>query len=320
MFIYTVIVTFNSIKWIDKVINSLNRSSKETKMIIVDNGSRDGTTELIDKNHPKIQLVKLEENLGFSKANNLGIEIAINNNADFVFLLNHDAWVEDDTIDKLTKTALKNPEYGVFSPIHLNGKGDKLDENFSYFVGPKFCPNLINDFYLGNKLKEVYESKFVNAAAWLISRRCLEKVGGFNPIFQMYGEDDNYVQRLKYHSFKLGIVPHCKIFHDREARPLSIHKKNDYENYKRAVLLKYSDPNNSKNIIREYRYLLFKIIKQTMKFNLNQVSIDIKKIFFISKNLNQIKHNQQLSINSQRTFVKNQVTLYNQISYFIEEN
>ena len=38
----------------------------------------------------------------------------------------------------------------------------------------------------------------------------------------MYGEDNNYVQRLKYHGFKLGIVPNCKIFHDREARPLAV--------------------------------------------------------------------------------------------------
>lgn len=304
MFVYTVIVTFNSLKWIDKVINSLNRSSKQTKIIVVDNGSKDGTIELIEKKYPKIQLVKSDENLGFSRANNLGIEIAMNNNAEFVFLLNHDAWVQDETLDQLIKIALKHTEFGIFSPFHLNGIGDKLDENFSFYAGPKFCPNLIDDFYLGNNLKEVYESKFVNAAAWLISKDCLEKVGGFNPIFHMYGEDDNYVQRLKYHGFKLGIVPTCKIFHDRESRPLSFYKKNNYENYKRTILLKYSDPNNSKNIIREYRFIFLEIIKQTIKFNLHQVSLELKKILFISKNLNHIKRNQKLSINSQRTFIK----------------
>lgn len=312
MIVYTVIVTFNSLKWIDKVINSLNRSSKETKMIIVDNGSKDGTINFIENYHPSIILIKSKENIGFGKANNIGIDIALKNKADYVFFLNHDVWVLEDTINTLSKIAKKNKKYGILSPLQLNGKGDKLDENFSYYAGPKYCPNLMNDFYLGNELNEIYESKFVNAAAWLVSRKCLEKVGGFNPVFQMYGEDDNYVQRLKYHGFKLGIVPNCKIFHDREARPLSVYKKNDYENYKRAILLKYSDPNNSKNITREYRFLLLEIIKQTIKFNFSQVNKELKKIFFISKNSKEIKRNQQLSINSKRTFVKNQVTLENQ--------
>ncbi|MDA8911050.1 glycosyltransferase family 2 protein, partial [Crocinitomicaceae bacterium] len=218
--ITSVIVTFNSIQWIEKVINSLRKSSLTTNIIIVDNGSKDGTIELIEKKHPKIQLVKSDENLGFSRANNLGIEIAMNNNAEFVFLLNHDAWVQDETLDELTKIALKHPEFGILSPLHLNGTGDKLDENFSYYAGPKFCPNLIDDFYLGNNLKEIYESKFVNAAAWLISKDCLEKVGGFNPIFHMYGEDDNYVNRLHFKGYKLGIVPNSKIYHDRQNRAL----------------------------------------------------------------------------------------------------
>ena len=130
--ITSVIVTFNSIQWIEKVINSLRKSSLTTNIIIVDNGSKDGTIELIEKKHPKIQLVKSDENLGFSRANNLGIEIAMNNNAEFVFLLNHDAWVQDETLDELTKIALKHPEFGILSPLHLNGTGDKLDENFSY--------------------------------------------------------------------------------------------------------------------------------------------------------------------------------------------
>ena len=304
MLVYTVIVTFNSIKWIELVLNSLHNSIIKTDVVIVDNGSTDGTISLIEKKYTSVILIKSTENLGFSKANNIGIEISLKNKADYVFILNHDAWVLEDTLDTLIKIAIKNKEYGILSPLHLNGKGDKLDENFSHYAGPKFCKNLINDFYLGHKLKEIYESKFVNAAAWLVTRKCLEKVGGFNPLFQMYGEDDNYVQRLRYHGFKLGIVPNCKIFHDREARALSFYKKNNFENFKRATLLKYSDPNNSNKITREYRFICREIIKKIIKLNLSQVILELKKFSFILKNLNHIKRNQKLSIKSHTAFIK----------------
>ena len=83
--IVTVIVTFNSKKWIEKVIVSLKKSSLTTDIVIIDNGSKDGTINFIENNHPSIILIKHKENIGFGKANNIGIDIALKNKSDIFF-------------------------------------------------------------------------------------------------------------------------------------------------------------------------------------------------------------------------------------------
>jgi GT2 family glycosyltransferase len=120
-----------------------------------------------------------------------------------------------NTIERLIEIHKKYNEYGILSPIHLNGKGNKLDRNFSYYLG--YDNN--DTFYFDavtSKLKDIYEVPFVNAAAWLLPKKTLEVVGGFDPIFFHYGEDDNYCQRVLFHRLKIGIVTNSFIMHDRE--------------------------------------------------------------------------------------------------------
>lgn len=76
-----------------------------------------------------------------------------------------------------------------------------------------------SDFVLGISIAQIYQVPLVNAAAWLLSRKCLEAVGGFDPLFLYYGEYDNYCQRATYSGIKIGVIPNAFIIHDREARP-----------------------------------------------------------------------------------------------------
>ena len=131
-----------------------------------------------------------------------------------MFLLNQDAWIEVDTLDKLIKSFHKKKNIGIVSPIHMNGAGIALDKNFSIYMSSSF----ISDAYLG-KLQPEYFVDYVNAAAWMINSQCLKKVGGFDTLlFTHYGEDNNYCQRLKYHKFKILINTQSIIYHDREKR------------------------------------------------------------------------------------------------------
>ena len=133
-----------------------------------------------------------------------------------VAMLNQDAYLQEGCLDKLLSVQRKNPDYGVLSPIHLNGKGDKLDENFSNYMVYKNNPHFYSDFILKNPLQQVYQVPFVNAAGWLLSKEVLETVGGFDPLFFHYGEDDNFCQRVRYHGYKVGVVPTAFLHHDRD--------------------------------------------------------------------------------------------------------
>ena len=98
--IYTIIVTYNGSKWMTNTLLRLQKSSIPVQTIIIDNGSVDDTKEIAQL-FPEVRFIESKENLGFGRANNIGITIALNENAEYVFLLNQDAWVETEIIEHL---------------------------------------------------------------------------------------------------------------------------------------------------------------------------------------------------------------------------
>jgi len=210
-----IVVTYNGKKWYDKCFQSLQTSSIPLNIIVIDNNSTDDTVSYITAKFPDITVIQNDENLGFAKANNIGLNIAYTNNADYFFLLNQDAWVEKDTIETLISIAEKEPNFGILSPIHLNGDKTAFDRSFLNSFNNSDTRNAYEKIYLKQE-PIVYECTDVNAAAWLISRVCIEKVGGFDTVmFKHYGEDNNYCQRVLYHTMKIGLVPSTSICHDR---------------------------------------------------------------------------------------------------------
>lgn len=242
MKVIAVVVTYNGAQWVDRCFGSLRSSEHQVTTIVVDNGSTDGTQAAIRQRFPEVELIQSEENLGFGQANNRGMRLAKERGADHVFLLNQDAWVVSDAIGTLIDMAGTHPEFGVLSPLHLNGAGDALDHNFSRAVGPDRCPDLYSDLILHRSAGRVYTAKFVNAAAWLITRNCLSTVGGFDPTFFHYGEDDNYIHRVHFHGLKVGVVPDAVIHHDREKRSESTYFSDVRKRRIRQLRLLYADP------------------------------------------------------------------------------
>lgn len=212
--IFAIIVTYQGSPWIEECIRSLKNSDIPIKIIVVDNGSTDQTVSIVSKIEGTICLPQ-HINLGFGRANNIGINYALNNDADFVFLLNQDALIRNDTIEQLINMSKKNKDYGILSPVHLNGKGDKIDNNFIQYI-TQAGGDLFSDLFISRNLKEIYEVFFVNAAAWLINRTCIEIVGGFDPLFFMYSEDQDYCNRVINAGLKIGVVPSAVALHKRK--------------------------------------------------------------------------------------------------------
>jgi GT2 family glycosyltransferase len=218
MNIFVVIVTYNGSQWLNRCLSSLFNSSIPVQVIVVDNNSTDDSLKIVGQ-FPEVKTFISKENLGFGRANNSGIQYALEQGADYVFLLNQDAWVKHNTIEDLVDASLSHPEYYVLSPMHLEGTETKLDLYFQHYISPQNCSNLLSDLaVMPRKLKEVYETRFVNAALWLMPRKCLIEVGGFDPIFAHYGEDNDLVKRIKYHGYKTGICPALFGVHDRPQR------------------------------------------------------------------------------------------------------
>lgn len=216
MTVCVIIVTYNGMKWINKCLNSLMVDEIVSEIIVIDNLSTDGTPEFIRDHFANVRLVRNNKNYGFGQSNNQGMKIALEDDADYVFLLNQDAWIEGSMISDLVAIQQKNRQYGVLSPIHLRGDGKEVDMKFGMFVTQSENHELFSDMYLHrDEMAEVYSTPFVNAAAWLISRECLQIVGGFSPVYYHYGEDMEYASRVRFHGFQIGICPSAIIYHDR---------------------------------------------------------------------------------------------------------
>ena len=198
------IVTYNGAHWIDRNIPSLSDSAYPVNIIVVDNKSTDNTLKLLEK-YPGVDVIKSEANLGFGKANNIGMHRALSLGADYLFLLNQDAWIFKDTISVLVAKMQKYPKVGLLSPLHFSANAIDLDQSFAT--------------YYGRKTQELdsYTAvvPFVNAAAWMLSKECVNKVGFFEPLFGHYGEDRNYCDRVACHKFLIAVDGDARIVHDR---------------------------------------------------------------------------------------------------------
>lgn len=209
-----IIVTWNGMKWIEKCLNRIEASVYPASVFLVDNNSTDGTPDFLEKNFPKVHLVRSDKNLGFGKANNMAIQQAYSEGFDYFFLLNQDAYIHDDTITHLLNVA-ENNEAAIISPIHLNGDGTQVDPYFRTFVLGQ-CDKYLDQSMVGGD-RTVFESEFIPAAAWFLPRKTIDDIGGFDSLFYHYGEDDNYCQRCNYHHRGIIFTTEALVNHDRMA-------------------------------------------------------------------------------------------------------
>lgn len=291
MSVYIIIVTYNAMKWAEKCFSSLRKSSVPVQVIVIDNCSEDGTQEYIKNNFPEVNFIQNQENLGFGKANNIGIEIAYKNGADFFYLMNQDAWIYENSIQKLLDVYETHPqknEIGILSPMHLNGSEKKLDIFLDKYISQNFETRMISDFYL-NSTKPYYEISFINAAHWFIPKDTIEKVGGFNPYFFHYGEDNEYVNRLHFHHKKILLCTHSKVVHDGKQQLGKV----DYQKFQNNFLeIKILNPSYKNGLQKELKSLQLSRAKHFLKGNMEfakELTSSYKKIKSESANLKKLQ-------------------------------
>lgn len=265
--VLVIIVTYNGMAHIDRCLQSFDHADRQLQVMIVDNASTDGTPEYVKANYPYVLLVESRRNLGFGAANNVGLRYAIDNNFDFAYLLNQDAWIEHEDLKKLIDVANRHPDYGILSPLQVYAGKKKLDKAFSKTVDIE----LKNDLLLNpREVKEVYEvgpNRLIQAAHWLIKCGVVSKVGGFSPVFYHYGEDNDYCNRLFFYGYKKGIVPAVLGVHNREGREIYTDSLNHLATKWRHFLCNPNSDTKSaikriiKSAMQEFGYFGIKLVK-----------------------------------------------------------
>ncbi len=211
--ILAIIVSYNFMPWLDHCLGSLEKSETPVDIMVVDNKSTDGTPDAVEQRYPQVMVIRNNDNLGFGRANNIGMQYAIDNGYDAVLLLNQDAWVEPTAIGQLAEASRRHPRYGILSPVHLTGSGDNIEYGFSVYTGVKSKE--------AQPSAPLVQVPFINAAIWYMPVAALKQVGLFAKIYQHYGEDKDMAYRMAYHNYRIGFLPRVYGCHDREHREVT---------------------------------------------------------------------------------------------------
>jgi len=217
-----IILSWNTAKLLKQCLNSLKFEIRNSKfeIIIVDNGSTDGSVEMIesivmDQLPITIKLIKNKDNLGFTKANNQGIKQACGK---YIMLLNSDTIVSPGSIEKLIVFLENNINIGIVGPRLLNSDGS-WQANCGKF------PNIFNVFVMlflehleqTDKVRWAPEVSgkidWLMGAAFIARREIFEKVGGLDEKIFMYMEEVDWFYRAKQAGFEAYFLKDAQIVH-----------------------------------------------------------------------------------------------------------
>ncbi|HEY7398293.1 MAG TPA: glycosyltransferase [Gaiellaceae bacterium] len=213
-----VVVTLDALPWVERCLESVGGHD----VTVVDHGSRDGTLELVHDRFPDVRIVE-QENRGMGGGNNAGMRVATGR---YAFLLNSDAWVVGDALDRLVAFADAHPEAAVLGPRLSNTDGTLQRSaraeptvwrlTTEYAGVRKLAPgsSLLNPLYLGGfDHASVREVDWLSGAALLVRRAAAEEVGLFDESFFMFSEEVDWLTRFRRAGWGVLFYPQAEVVH-----------------------------------------------------------------------------------------------------------
>lgn len=215
-----VVASYNTKKLTIQCIKSVLKegSSLKKELIVVDNGSTDGSLDSLRKlakPEKSVSITENETNLGFSRANNQGINTA---RGRYILLLNSDTQVKQGSLGKLVEFARKTKDAGVIGARLLNGDGSVQPSCFNFPTIRRaidqywFGTDTALDKYFPKGSKPVVVDAVVGAA-FLMTPKALRMVGGLDEKYFFFYEDMAYCREVSKVGLKVYYFPHSEIFH-----------------------------------------------------------------------------------------------------------
>ena len=213
--VFIVVLNWNGVKDTLECLESLSSLDYSNfEIIVVDNGSKDRSVEIIRRRYPELTLIENPINLGYTGGNNIGIQYAMTHGAQYIWILNNDTIVESDSLRNLIHAAEEDSKTGILSPvIYYIDQRDRMQFCGTFFDAKR---GKITEELKDGKNRKTNVEGFVfllYGTAMLINRKVIKKIGKFDDNFFAYFEDYDYSLRANLNSFQCKVVNASKIYH-----------------------------------------------------------------------------------------------------------
>jgi GT2 family glycosyltransferase len=251
--VYFVVLNWNQAEMTSDCLNSLAKQDYASfQVVVVDNGSKDGSASVLRERFPWVTLLEIPENIGYDLSNNVGIDYAMGQGADYIFLLNNDTEVDAHMLSYLVKAAESDPHIGILGPklyffdqpniiasaggmidwrrgeacqlqYGVLDRNGLLDGTNTMDGAPSQIQAIPSPY--GEKYRYSREGRtgdpcqvdYVISCAVCAKREVVEKIGGLDPRFFIMNEDIDWCVQAARQGYRTMYVPKAKVWHKLSA-------------------------------------------------------------------------------------------------------
>lgn len=262
------------------------------EIVVIDNASADGSGMRLQNalGHIGVKLIQNSQNLGYAGGNNVGIRYALSIGAEYVFIVNPDVRVEPDCLSLLVER-LQSEQAAAAMPLMLSSI---VNREVDYRVEQGLLSTVEVDVSSSKAEKIWLSLPTLFGAALLLSCEALRRVGGFDPTYFCYSEEEDLCRRLRFHGYKIGMVPNAVALHRRtyelEGEDAKRARFREYLRLRNRLLYRLKDPNESllNNWVKVSRGFIGLVLDALSKAKIRDVGQAIQIVIWLLANAKKI--------------------------------
>lgn len=182
------------------------------RLLVIDNASPDGDGEILRRKIPPLEFLQLSQNIGYAGGNNEGMRIALKNGAEYVFIVNPDIRLSPESVKSYVDLLCSDSTIGALTPIEVMKDAHTIDEQFRIGI---FESHKIPVPNLACHSEQQWAVRTLYGAALMLPASTIRKVGGFDPLYFAYGEEEDLCRRVLYHGLRLVVTAKAPAIHLR---------------------------------------------------------------------------------------------------------
>ena len=212
-------VNFNQLEvTLERVQSIYNTTKIPFEIIVVDNASKVDPKDALRKQFPDVIYIQSGGNLGFAKANNLGVDAS---SGDYLFFVNNDTELTDQLAQNMSNFLTENPKVGALSPlICYFPEGEKGEADIIQYAGTTELSAITGrNVTIGekeidkNQFNKPTETAYAHGAAMMVPRKIIQEVGAWPEAFFLYYEELDWCAQIKKAGYQIFVLPTSKIYH-----------------------------------------------------------------------------------------------------------